>query len=404
MLRWIEHYLYGFLRLRMKGFTSERFFNLCGSNGIEVWGVTYQNQEYSFCMTLKDYRRCKPFVRKAKVRLRIEKRFGLPFFLYRYRKRKLFFSGLALFFVILYAMSLFIWDIQFDGNTKYTDDMLLHFLESEEITYGMRKSLISCEDLEADLRNQFNEITWVSARVTGTRLFVQVKENEVLLFVPQKEDMPCNLVAEKDGVVTSIVTRTGKPQVKAGDTVEKGQILVEGIIPITNDGGEVVNAHQVRSDADITARTSYEFKKTISVIHQVDSETGKTKKGVFFRVMPYSFVWMLPKKEGSAWKTEMEEKQLKIFENFYLPVYWGMIEGREYITYEKNYSQEELEGLAEEYKNQIVEKLIEKGVQIIQNNVKILINGSNCQFQVQIDAEERIGVAEPISETEETLD
>ena len=54
--------------------------------------------DYEFFMTVEGYRRVKPLVRKAQVRLHITGRFGLPFFIYRHRKRWYYGAGIMAFF------------------------------------------------------------------------------------------------------------------------------------------------------------------------------------------------------------------------------------------------------------------------------------------------------------------
>ena len=58
--------------------------------------------------------------------------------------------------------------------------MLLHYLDSQKIHYGMAKSAIDCDILEESIRSAYPEIIWVSARVSGTRLLIRMKENDVV--------------------------------------------------------------------------------------------------------------------------------------------------------------------------------------------------------------------------------
>ncbi len=64
-----------------------------------------------------------------------------------------------------------------------------------------------------------------------------VRENETAGGFFLREETPRNLVAETAGTVVSILVRTGKAAVQPGDEVEKGQILVEGLVPVTDDSG-----------------------------------------------------------------------------------------------------------------------------------------------------------------------
>ena len=91
------------------------------------------------------------------------------------------------------------------------------------------------------MRTSFPEITWVSARVSGTRLLIHIKENEVLSTIPEKDETPCDIVASQPGIITSMVVRQGVAQVCVGDQVEEGQVLVSGRVPIIGDNEEEIN-------------------------------------------------------------------------------------------------------------------------------------------------------------------
>ncbi len=62
----------------------------------------------------------------------------------RYRKRKLFFAGIALCCGLIYGMSLFVWKIEVNGNLHETDSSILKFLESKQVYHGLldRKSVV----------------------------------------------------------------------------------------------------------------------------------------------------------------------------------------------------------------------------------------------------------------------
>lgn len=401
MMRWFSHYWHGYLRIRFSGLSPERFFNLCSANHIEIWKLQSIQDSYEGFMTVADYRKCRPLVRKARVRLRILNRLGLPFFLQKNKKRKSFFFGFLFFFILLYSCSLFIWDISFEGNYRYTDDMLLHYFNQLDIQYGMMKHKISCEDLEAELRNHFPEITWVSARVSGTRLLVKLKENEVLSSVPEKDESPSEIVASEDGIITRMVVRQGIPEVSVGDTVEKGQILVSSRVPVTNDSEELVTTHYVHADADIYARTTNVWEISFPNLHNVSVNTGKHRTGWYIRLSDWRTLFMLPVKQEETWKFTTQEHQVKLFADFYLPVYYGKTEGKEYSTYERFYTEAEKKTIADHAWKELEENLMEKGVHIIENNVKILDSGSLCRIQMEVTGEQLVGRNQPLSLSEE---
>ncbi len=398
------HWLQGFMLVKLTGYSPERFLNLCKANDIPVWDLAYQDGGYGFYMTLDGFRRIRPLVRKSQVRLRIQKRVGLPFFLRRNGKRVGFAAGFGLFFLLLYLLSLFIWDIQVEGNRRYTDETIDDLLRGKGIVCGMLKGGIDCDQLEADLRDELPEITWAAARISGTRLLIAVKENEVLSHIPERDEAPCDLVAEKPGIVCRVVVRQGKAQVKVGDIVDTGQVLVSGTIPILDDSGEVKAVRYVHADADVLAYTEYPVSQSIPKLHRVEVETGRRKEGLFLKAGPLVAVFLLPAKEGEEWIYMMEERQARLSGSFFLPFYWGRIRGREVDYHEAFYTKEELEQVSEGIYQELVKNSSEKGVQIIENNVKILEDGSACRLTGTILTMEPVTQVRPITEQKETED
>lgn len=390
--------LEGMVKVKFQGHSPERFFNLCSQGEIEIWNISCADHEYECCMTVKGFFACRPLAKKAGIRLKLLKKQGLPFFFYRNRKRKLWAAGFFSFFIILYLCSLFIWDIEFQGNLRHSDQELLHFLEIEGISCGIRRNGIDCEGLEGRIRSQYPDVTWVSARVEGTRLYIHMKENDVVLTVPKKDKIPCDLAAAEDGEIVSMIVRSGVPMVHPGDTVKKGQVLVSGTIPITDDAGTVVSEHTVRADADIIGRYRLTEKKQISLWHEERVFTGKTRKGIFIQAFGKKLVLLPPDFRKAEWTYAAEIRQAHITETFCLPFFYGTVRAEEYMLCSMNYKEKELSGMAEEYRKETEAKLIEKGVHIIENNVTILDNDSVCQFQLEMTVEEPFACQVPLEE------
>lgn len=392
----------GYVHVRVAGYSGERFFNLCKSAQLDCWKVRRQGDGYCFTISLKDFFRLRPILRKSRMSMRVLSRGGLPFALRQNRKRKALAGAVLSFFALLYIMSLFIWDVSFDGNHRYTREVLLDYLEEQGIRYGMRKSRVSCDDLEEGLRSRFPEITWVSARVSGTRLLVKLKENQVLSVIPETDSQPCDIEASSSGTVTRMIVRQGKAAVKIGDEVEAGQQLVTGQLSVKNDAGEVVRTAWVHADGDIYARTAYEYAVEFPVYHRVDVKTGKRRPGIVLSAGPWRFTLLMPDFEKNSWNYRTDITQLHLFEDFYLPIYVGRISGEAYVSYERPYTDQEKELVSEKLRQDQIKNLMEKGVQIIENNVKIQEYDDSWKVEGIIVAEEQIGVKRYITEYEET--
>lgn len=402
MRQTFTHYKNGYLLVQLQGFSPERFWNLCMANQIELWNLTQVDGHYEFYITPEGFYKIKPLARKAQARVRIVRKLGLPFFLYRNRMRKLYALGIVCFFLILFVMSRFVWNITLEGNYRFTDDTLFHYLKGMNIDYGVRTSSIDCDYLEESIRTDYPEILWVSARVSGTRLIIKIKENEVMASIPQKSEVPQDLVAEKDGVITSMVVRKGKAKVAIGDQVTKGQVLVEGTIPIRNDAEEIVQVQYVPADADIYAQTRESYRVPVSKIKPVRVDTGDVRYGIRIRLFHHIFAAIFPSKQDLPWEYIRENHQMVLMKDFYLPIWIERITAREYSIYERFLTEAEVEAVKIRINEDKIKKLEKKGVQIIENNVKIISNGSSLEIQGEFLLEEGIGVGKNIEKTEET--
>ena len=111
MLLKIIRYIKGYIRIRITGYSTERFLNACSHKGVVLWGLTPVNRAYEMNIQAKGFRQLKPIIRKTGTKVVIVGRFGLPFFLHKNRKRKLFFAGALLSLALVFLLSRYIWNI-----------------------------------------------------------------------------------------------------------------------------------------------------------------------------------------------------------------------------------------------------------------------------------------------------
>ena len=81
-------------------------------------------------------------------------------------------------FFLLQIYSMFIWDIHFTGNETRTDEALSSFLREKGVFAGMLKKEADCRKIVKEIRTQYDDVVWVSASLDGSRLKIQIKENE----------------------------------------------------------------------------------------------------------------------------------------------------------------------------------------------------------------------------------
>lgn len=425
----------GSVKVRIEGRGMERFFNIAAQRGItiekietkEIPAAEYGSRRHDkydnrveknelekadrkqgkivcFRTSPRDFKRLKPIARKTDVRLRITEKRGFPFWLIQGRRRSLWVGGLASFFLLIYLSSFYVWDISFDGNRRFTDETLLHFMNEVPVRCGMRKSQISCADLESRIRNAFPEISWVSAELTGTRLTVHVRENDGILKVETEPETPCDLTAGSDGTVTKIIVRNGIARVKAGDEVKAGDVLVSGELPIYDDSETLVKTNKVHADAEVYAKTTKTATWKIPAAEEIRAKTGKRRLGVFFKFLDAEVCFLMPDlKKESTWELFMDECQLRLSKIFYLPVYGGILTAKEYVPYEKVLTEAEVSDRADRYLNEYMQNFTEKGIQILGSDGKIERSESHWKIHGTLTVVEDIARESPIPEDQEEI-
>lgn len=369
----VIRYLKGYLEIRVWGFSPERFMNLCSNHGIFLWDVTNCGDHYRMKLCLKDFYRLKGITRKTGTRVAITKRYGLPFLSVSMWKRRIFLLGLlgSLGFWIL--MSGFIWAIEISGNYYVTEDVLMDFLEQNQIRTGMRKKGIDLELLEENLRTEFPVITWTSTKIDGTKLKIQIKENDVGMEpgISEQEEGGKDLVADRDGLIVNMVTRNGVPVVKVGMEVKKGDILVEGGVPIMGEDGAVVRYDFCTADADVYLQSVYSIEEKQKERYEKKFYSGREKRRYFLLSREKELAFPFLPGSYEQYDVIKETKQLRIFKNYELPVFWGKETRREYETKEQIYTKEEIKEIFQGKLQKFIATLEEKGVQIIEKNVTI---------------------------------
>lgn len=54
----------------------------------------------------------------------------------------------------------------------------MEFLETKDVSPHMAKRKVDCAQIVKDIRKEYDDIVWVSASIDGSRLRIQIKENE----------------------------------------------------------------------------------------------------------------------------------------------------------------------------------------------------------------------------------
>lgn len=420
MLHWIQ-YIKGYVTIKVWGYSMERFLNLCGNHDILVWDIEDHGDYDTMKVSIKGFFALKTLLRKTGTKASVLQRHGLPFFVPKIKRRKIFVFGLTACLVFWMLTARFIWDIRIEGNYSLTEDVLMDYLESQGVHTAMKKGDLQIEELERRIREEYNIITWISLKIEGTTLIIQMRENEMpeYDYAGQPENEPestaesgTDLAATKDGVIVYMITRKGVPLAAPGDTVEKGQILVSGAVPVYNDDTTIRKYQYYEADADIMI----EYEKSLSVEKKtayLEKEySGREKRILMLGLRDKEWNFSAGKVPYETYDILGEKKQVQLLEHLFLPAFYGIKYAKEYTLAEKMHTEEEMTQIMEEEWNKIMQTLEEKGVQISEKTVTIKKSGKSWTLNARLqlieqavkkvkNTTEQIPVAESVQEAAE---
>lgn len=398
MLISLFRYLGGYIKLKIEGNAVERFFTLCGKKDILLWNITYKKDYYECFVSMRGFEEMEAIMEKTSTKITVLEKCGLPFFLHCHRKQKVFVLGFFLCIILVYILSLFVWDIEVVGTYSHTKEEILKYMRQKNILSGVLKKDVNCAKLEEDMREDFDDVAWVSCELDGTRLTVHLKES-LQTDTSKKEEKPCDISARKSATITSIVTREGTPLVKKGDKVKKGDTLISGLIYIYDDANEMLEAGRVAADGDVYGRTTYEYEDSFESSYYEKKYTGEEVKNFTVQVGQYQIKLWEKMEKNKKYDTLSEKKQLKIGTNLYLPASIEKITLRSYEQKRKTDTKEEMEKKAKARLNKFLEGLKKKGVSILENHVKIEINEGKCSAKGKIIVNESIAKIRTINKS-----
>ena len=250
--------LFGCVQAEGEGGFPAVFLNAVTADEIRVWGVKYREGSVRFYCAPRDYRRLKPYAKRACMRMRVRQKRGIPFALHRVKNRRGLWLAGVLFAGTLLLLSTRIWAVEVVGNTATSAETILSVAEEKGVRLGASMRSVNIKGLEIDGLAHLPTLSWITVNPSGCVARVEVTERKP---APPILDLstPSDMIALRDGVVLSQIVISGQSLVQSGEGVKAGQMLISGTV--ASEEGE--GSREYRALGEIMARTERCF--TVSV-------------------------------------------------------------------------------------------------------------------------------------------
>lgn len=316
----MSNYIKGMVRIRIRGSMPEKFVNLCIAHQILLWGIVKREEDLYANMRLNDFFRIRPITRVSQVRVHVVSYRGLPFFAKRLKRRKMMLVGAVLGLAILNIMASYIWFVDVRGNKQLPTEVIKEIANQSGLRPGVIKDSVNAKQIEKTILLNIPEAAWAGVTFTGTRAEIEIVEKTM---PKQQDNAPADIIAAKDGVITEFIILNGKPMVKKGDTVKKGDLLITGVIPeqiVDNVSGQSTMTkfppQLIKANGIAKARVWYETYGEAELANPIYQRTGNREVAVNINIGSNQIVLKRAELDPSAeFETEVIYKKLPKWRN-----------------------------------------------------------------------------------------
>lgn len=392
MILGIINYVRGSVRIEIQGAAIERFLNLCAQNQIDFWDVRRLAPDLAQAtVRISGFRQLRRFTRRTMCSVRIVGKKGVPFQARRLRARWALWGGGALCALLLWVACQMIWTIDATGCDQALQAEVLELAGQAGLRPGTPASQADGERVRDYIMTHSDKFSFVAVNIQGSwaQIIAQARK-------PAPEmtpvDQPCDVVADKTGVIVSIQVKAGMAMKKVGETAVEGDVLAAGTI--VSAQGEV---YQVHAMADVELRTWRTLRSVMPTRLTAKLPTGRSKTRWALIVGGRRFSLSLIEKEPFQWyDTYIEKKPLRLTKNTVLPV---ALVRQQYVEYQPRpflVSQAVCAQVMEERQRQALAQRLPEA-QIVQADFSCQYGQPFARAVLTVECREKTGVQREVS-------
>lgn len=391
LIKIIFNYIIGYIRISIEGYYIERFINICRNNKITIWKLKRdKNIRLELNIGIKDLKKIAKIAKQTKCKIKIVRKKGMPFIFNKYKKRKIFFAFLLLMIMLLAISSNFIWNIDIIEENNQPIDNIYQDIVNSGLSIGTLKTKINSKEIINKIRLNRNDIAWIGIELKGTNAIVKVVKATSKPDIIDEDDY-CNIVSDKQGVITKINAQNGTIAVKVGDTVNIGTTLINGWME-----GKYTGIRYVHARGEVEAKVWYTKNKKIMYNTTEKKETGNIENRYKLKINNFEINFSKRLSKFQIYDTIDTESKFKIFSDFYLPISLIKTTNKEIKEEHKKYEIEEAKQLGIEELQQELEKEIEDKEKIVNKIINTYEKEDGIEVHVTYEVLENIGISENI--------
>ncbi|MGN0779522.1 MAG: sporulation protein YqfD [Aristaeellaceae bacterium] len=213
-------------RFAAEGLNLERLIRQAGEADIPLSALRRRGRQIRGVVAEDDIPRLRQLTDKGGWRLTVGGRIGAGHAMDMLRRRIVLAVLCVMVAAAMVVAAQMMWRLDIQDAGVYEAD-IRQYLEAQGIRPVIWQKYVNPSELRDALEWRYPKIAWVEVGWRGTTLTVRVMEG-----TPSGDSLSIegygDVVASRDGVVERVLTVAGTPQVKAGELVREGQVLIAG--------------------------------------------------------------------------------------------------------------------------------------------------------------------------------
>ena len=184
-----------------------------------------------------------PALDKLNIMVYINNIYGFGRLRSRYGKRYGLLLGALVFAALLWVSTLFVWRVDVSGTELLSKAEVSAELSEMGVKVGAKISDVDRSAVLNTFLREHPELSWAALNFKGTTAILILKETEEKPDSGEKTESRL-MVAAESGVVRSVTVSEGKAAVKVGTVVNKGDVLISGLI--SGSGAQITDSPSLR--------------------------------------------------------------------------------------------------------------------------------------------------------------
>lgn len=265
----LEHYIY----IKCKGRNHNRILLKLYKNRINVFDCFKRGDEIYLKVLESDFKKIKKEIVTAKFYYVTDS--GI----FKVKKSitplKIF--AFVSFLLLVNFLSNVIVRVDVIHSNKEIRELVKKSLDQEGIhLWSLKKEYQDLQEIKNKILNSYKDrLEWLEIEVEGMRYVVRIEERIKTQIT--NENKFCHIVANKSGIVDSIISNKGEILVHEGQYVTEGDILISGEI---KHNEEVKN--NVCASGDVYAEVWYQTNVSLPIEYITKERTGKKRLNLSF--------------------------------------------------------------------------------------------------------------------------